>query len=294
MKQTLLLAGACALAIPIARAQNFFVNNINTGTIQIFDAAGGSHGSFPSIIDLPNGLAFDSHGDLYVSGTYGGFGGTPGVQKLSSTGANLGVFANTGLLFPQQMIFDSGGNLYVGSAHAVRRFGPAGTDLGDFATIENATGLAFDSTGNLYVASVTGTAIEKFSPAGVDLGAFVNGGVLSGAAGLAFDPGGNLLVANSTADNVLKYDSTGVFVTSFASGGDRPYGLSFDTQGNLLVANFTDDKITVFNSSLSLINTITTGSDPSFIAVQVPEPEMLAEGVATGLMAFALARRRKR
>jgi uncharacterized protein (TIGR03382 family) len=83
--------------------------------------------------------------NLYVSNPSGNT-----IEKFSSTGTYLGVFANTGFSGP--------------------------------------VGPAFDSTGNLYTASNGDNTIAKFSPTGTGLSPFANSG-LSGPSFLAFDIG---------------------------------------------------------------------------------------------------------
>ncbi len=97
----------------------------------------------------PFGLAFDSHGDLYVSNTNGN-GNT--IAEFGPTGGYLGTFANTGLNSVNGGIaFDTVGNLYVlthsGSQGAIQEYSPTGAYLGTFATTGstgvNASWLAF-------------------------------------------------------------------------------------------------------------------------------------------------------
>jgi DNA-binding beta-propeller fold protein YncE len=84
-----------------------------------------------------SGIAFDSPGNPYVANFYNNT-----IEKYSSTGADLGVFANMGLNEPIGLAFDSSGNLYV-------------TNYGDNTIVEfansigglSSTGTVFASTG---------------------------------------------------------------------------------------------------------------------------------------------------
>ena len=77
----------------------------------------------------PQGLAFDSSGNLYAANKY-----IYRIEKFSPTGVDLGVFANTGNS-TYGIAFDSSGNLYTANdTHSVEKFGPTGTDLGVFAS----------------------------------------------------------------------------------------------------------------------------------------------------------------
>ncbi len=122
---------------------------------------------------------------LYVSNYSGN-----SIEKYSSTGTDLGVFANTALNGPSGLAFDQSGNLYAANlaGNSIEKFSSTGTDLGIFANtgLNVPFGLAFDSTGNLYAANSGSSTIEKFSPTGTDLGIFANTG-LSEPLFLAFD-----------------------------------------------------------------------------------------------------------
>lgn len=75
----------------------------------------------------PQGLAFDSAGNLYVA-----YGGTSTIERFSPDGADLGIFASSGLLGPAGLAFDSVGNLYVANFGSldntgyIERFTPDG------------------------------------------------------------------------------------------------------------------------------------------------------------------------
>ena len=62
-------------------------------------------------------------------------GGNNTIEKFSSTGTYLGVFASSGLNGPLGLAFDSAGNLYAANANArtIEKFSSTGTDLGAFA-----------------------------------------------------------------------------------------------------------------------------------------------------------------
>jgi streptogramin lyase len=179
---------------------------------------------------------------LFVTNSATDTGDTPNVTKFDA-GGNPTVFATTGIGIPSGLAFDSAGNLYVANetGNAIRKFSPAGVDLGNFATtgLNGPEGLAFDSAGNLYVANAGSNTVRRFSPAGVDLGDFATTG-LNFPSGLAFDSAGNLYVtnANNTVNTVRKFSPSGVDLGNFATTGlNGPEGLAFDSAGNLYVAN---------------------------------------------------------
>ncbi len=162
----LLLAG-----LPAASRADILYVTLNNNTIdKITSAAAGS--VFASTgLSAPNGLAFDSAGNLYAANQTSNT-----IRKFSPGGTDLGVFASTGLSGPTGLAFDSAGNLYAANSgtNTIEKYTPGGTDLGGFVGIflSGPFGLAFDSAGNLYAASTT--TVEKFSPNGNDLGVFFN------------------------------------------------------------------------------------------------------------------------
>ena len=115
------------------------------------------------------------------------------IEKFSSSGADLGVFASTGMNAPIGLAFDNSGNLYVANVgdNTIEKFSSSGADLGVFAStgLNCPQALAFDSHGNLYVANFDNT-IKKFSSSGADLGVFTSAN-LNGPVALAFDNSGN-------------------------------------------------------------------------------------------------------
>jgi DNA-binding beta-propeller fold protein YncE len=104
-------------------------------------------------------------------------------------------------------------------ASTIRRFSPAGLDLGTFAAtgLNAPVGLAFDAAGNLYVANFHSDTIRRFSPMGQDPGNFATGLFTPG--GLAFDTAGNLYVANQGSNTIRRFSPAGVDLGVFASSG---------------------------------------------------------------------------
>ncbi len=238
-------------------------NNDGSGYIEEFNSSGVGT-TFASGLNAPQGLAFNTAGNLYLAfttstNTY--------IEEFSSSGVGT-TFAsssnrNGSLSAPIGLAFDQNGNLYVANQgnSTIEEFNTNGVGT-VFAAMPSPTGLAFDTNRNLYVANVgpgnvvtasSGT-IEEFT---------LSGGVLS---------------SNGTV---------------FASGLDNPQSLAFDTNGNLYVSNYGNNTIEEFNTN-GVGTVFASGLDePTGLAIQpVPEPSTWAL-LAVGLIAvLPLSRRR--
>ena len=131
----------------------------------------------PLALSIPNDLAFDWAGNLFVSAGDGV--SNPGtVYKFTPAGVRT-TFAS-GLFYPFALAFDSRGNLFVadgGFAYdlifgaAVYKFTPSGqrstvaSENDEVPVVPD--GLAIDSADNLFVADWVSGNILKFTPSGV-------------------------------------------------------------------------------------------------------------------------------
>ncbi|WP_167882901.1 hypothetical protein [Leptospira levettii] len=210
----------------------------------------------------PNGIAFDSAGNMYVADT-----GNHCIRKITSAGV-VTVFAGsdtgvsgltnatgTAARFnePFGIVVDSAGNVYVGDSinMLIRKITSAGVvttlaggnggvgavdGTGAGAKFDQPKGLAIDSADNIYVADSQNDAIRKVTSAGVvttlagsstGLSGYVNA---SGTAarftqpiGITLDSSGNLYVSDSTNSAIRKVTGAGV-VTSIAGAITRISG----------------------------------------------------------------------
>src|SRR5439155_2371482 len=241
----------------------------STNTIEKFDLATGTDlGVFANTgLNEPEGMAFDSSGNLYVTNFAGN-----SIEKFSPTGIDLGVFANTGLDGPFAVAFDSSGNLYVANAHTggnqftpgyIEKFSSTGTDLGVFAnTGDDPQYLAFDSMGTLYVINGNYTNyVSKIAPDGSS-SIFAN---YISASGLSFDSAGNVYVSRFFSHDIVKFSSTGTFLGGFAGGFGGPTGQVFDGQGNMYVADTVDNRISKITPAGTVYFFANTNSSTSYL-----------------------------
>jgi sugar lactone lactonase YvrE len=237
----------------------------------------------------PEGLAFDTLGNLFVAGNAGVSKITPGGVVSDFATLPAGGYG---------MAIDTGNNLYVAavSGHGISKITPGGT-VSSFATLDGSfdpTGLTFDTLGNLYAAA--GNTIREITSGGaVSTYATLAGHV--NTYGLAFDSAGYLYVSDITSTTLLKIPPGGGsfsdFATTLSSG---PKGLIFDSSGILYAAQPNEDKISTIASD-GTASTFGLGlNGPRYLAVQpanVSEPSSIVM-LGLGLIAArAFFRRRK-
>ncbi|MBX9579252.1 MAG: NHL repeat-containing protein [Gemmataceae bacterium] len=184
------------------------------------------------------------------------------TSTISRVDAGGGVtpFASAGLDFALGVTVDAAGNVYATSDgnNQIRRYSPAGADLGVFATLPgSAGGLVFGPDGNLYVAGWYGNLgeVRSVSPAGADLGVFAFrslpfnefGGGLAVHTGLAFGPDGNLFATDSFFGKLYKYSPAGADLGAYSrnEAGNPPgvpgigsaFGVAIGPDGNVYVSD---------------------------------------------------------
>ena len=249
-----------ALAAPLPAVDMLYVTLIDN-TIVSYDTSSGNAATIAASVatfastnlNSPNGLAFDSSGNLYAAN----FGNNT-ISKFNSSGAYVssGSIPSTNLAGPYGLAFDSSGNLYAANASnsTISKFDSSGVYQSNITSnLNSPIGLAIDSSGNLYAANY-GNTISKFNSSGAYVSSI--SGNLDGPYSLASDSSGNLYAANYANSTISKFDSSGSFLTSWSTGFAKPSFLAFKP-------------------------------------VSVPEPSTYAlAAIATGVMAY-LARRRK-
>jgi sugar lactone lactonase YvrE len=247
----LLLGGAAA------QADFLFVAEGGGNITKI--APDGTCTNFATGLSYPQGVAFDSSGNLYAANY-----NNDTITKFTTNGTPT-LFASSGLSGAQSLAFDRSDNLYAANfrSDTITKFDHNGTPS-IFTNVDvHCTGLAFDSDGNLYAANYSDNTITKFAPDGTPT-LFANSG-LSGPHGLAFDNSGNLYAANYSGGTITKFTTNGI-PSLFASGLNGPIGLAFDSNGNLYAANFHGGTIEKFDSAGNDLGVFASVSSPDFIA----------------------------
>jgi len=209
------------------------------------------------------GVAFDSAKNLYVSNTVAGSVAVfnPPYSSTSAPVFTIAGAAST-LVHPEQIGFDSSGNLWVADQiSTVLEFTPPfGAASAPALTVSNsvnsAQGVAFDASRNLYVADGN-AALEVFAPPYASA-------PVKNTTGLQFPSAvvtdaANAYVADFSAKGVVVFSLpvTAVAAPAFTitSGlGNGPQGLTFDGSGNLYVSTNAGE-IVIFVPPFSVTST---------------------------------------
>jgi len=290
MKPRIVLIASLLLCAVHASADEIFLSSLydadyNSAAINRFDSAGNKSLFSREGLRAPNGLIFDSLGNLLVADF-----AQNTIWRFDPEG-NKSAFANTGLDQPIAVALDHVGNAYVANfgnnSGYIAKIDPVG-QTSIFATgLYQPAGIACDASGNVYVSTwfnnLSSAGILKYDPSGVRT--TFNSGLLP--RGLSFYEGD--LVA-TYGHEVWRYGPRGAG-RQIAAGLINAVGSAYDSQGNLFVSDqgvTSDGTImkydqngqgSVFASDLSLI---------SYIAIRtVPEPSVLA---MLGLCAIACSK----
>ena len=235
------------------------IHDVGGATSDITTFSAGAASTFASGLNAPNGLAFDSSGNLYVANS-----GDGTVSKVDAEG-EVSTFAS-GFTDPVGLAFDTAGDLYVSygeNAGAIGQVTPSGvvSVFADYNTgLYYPDGLAFDSSGNLYAANWGWGTVTRLTPTGAATTLPYDFGGIDNATGLAFDGSGNLYVSNSYNGTVSKV-STGGVVTVFAAGFSFPAALAFDSSGNLYVVNAGNDTVSMVTPDGVMSTFVSSGLD---------------------------------
>ena len=293
-----LVAAFCLLTTVGLQAQTVFVSDYTTGLITALPLAGGSS-TFATAPGgaQPEGMAFDSAGNLYVA-----YAGTNTIQKFTPGGVGS-LFGTTIVSGPTGLAFDSAGNLYVSMSNngTIEKFGPGGGTSTVFATgFGPVLGLAIDGANNVYGASYQASGfIYQVGPGGGIPTAIASS--LNYPNSLAFDGAGNLYATIGGTVGIQKYAAgtwtPSAFFTPIPSSSG-PTGIVYDPGSATffvsMISTGTIERYALNGADLGLFASGFTSASSIAISA-VPEPSTFAAlfvGVsALGFLAWSKRRK---
>jgi DNA-binding beta-propeller fold protein YncE len=281
-----------------------------SGSVSSFRAgAEGDAHPFSTIsakINAPQGLTFDSSGDLWVTSSNANTVLEYAKSQLAKATPVPGVVLSSDKLGslngPGSLVFDPSGDLWVANTsvstvveYAKNQLAESGSPT-PVATISNDSfnapyGVAIDPSGDLWVsdnAQPGSPAVFEYAKSQLTKAAPTPKRTLSlplnpigddTRSGLAFDSGGDLWVVNSSANSLVEFSrneltkassTPSVTIFSKAISLNSPDDLAFDPSGDMWVANTGGNTVVEYSKS----QLTRSGS---------PKPVRTISGPATGL-----------
>jgi sugar lactone lactonase YvrE len=291
---------ATVLASSSIAQGNLYVSSEGTNSVKEYNGttgayirdfvAAGDHG-----LGSPQGLTFDSSGNLYVSSL-----GSGQVLQYDPNGNFTRVFAS-GFTYPADITWRNG-LLYVSDAGAnrsLKRYNASGTLVDTFVTnVNDPDGQSWDAAGNLYLSIFSDHRVAKYSPTGTFLGnaVTVGQGGLNGPLDSLFLANGDYLVNSFGTGTVKRYNlQTGTYLGDFINVGGNTQGIQIGNDGRIYAGDYQNGMIKRFDQNTgALLNTFTVGGGlvrpNNFAFSPVPEPSSV---VAIAGLLFCLVRRKR-
>ena len=209
----------------------------------------------------PQGVTFDSQGNLYVTDPAKG-----NVVKVTATGTvsvtSLGApYSKTAA--PEYVATDTGGDVYVTDTVNNRLIQVNTGIVQNNTTYWNLpTGIAVDNAGDIFVTNAGNNTVVEIpggfqgAPQPVSTSGLTT--PLNKPAGIAVDLQGNLYIADTGNARVVELQNGGSGTEQALpiSGLTQPEGVAVDAGGNLYVTDATNNNVVVFNVSSSTQTTV--------------------------------------
>lgn len=268
-------------AVYVDPSGNIYISDTQNNRIRLVSAATGhistiaGNGTFgysgdggvatSSELAFPQGFAFDSSGNLFISDVSNDV-----VRTLSASTGDISTFA--------------------GGTHGFSGDGGLATS----SEINGPTGVAVDSSGNLYISDTNNARIRKVNALTGDISTFAGNGTanyggdsgaatnaeLNGPEGMAVDSSGNLYIADNANCRIRKVAASNGHISTVAGNGTcnysgdgglatsaelkYPYDVVVDNSGNLFITDGNNCRIREVAASSGHISTVAGNGTCSF------------------------------
>jgi uncharacterized protein (TIGR03437 family) len=186
------------------------------------------------------GMAFDSAANLYVTHWYGTGDSGNDVATFDRYGTAARPFGSGYNCNPSSIVFDNGGNAYVGQADCstqILKFDASGNPLAQYSVAVENRGtydIVLDNNQCTMYYTSEGPDVKRFNVCTNTQMPNFNSAPLpdtvDGAYGLALLPGGGMLIADFSV--IARLDASGNFVRTYnAPGGGCWLGMALDSDG---------------------------------------------------------------
>ncbi len=195
---------------------------------------------------VPNGVAVDAAGDIFIADGGSGYDGEIVEVPASGTPTTVG----SGLDYPQGLAVDGAGDLFIADNNLNEVVEvPAGCTTSVCQKVLPTTpqctsggasgfcaqlGVAVDGIGDVYIASFNGEVVELPANGGAQTVVYNPSG--SHPIGLAVDAAGDLFVADFGLNQVVAITPSGA-QTTVGTGWDLPEAVAVDAAGDVFVAD---------------------------------------------------------
>ena len=244
---------AVGLVATCAWGQQYTISTFAGNATAGFTGDGGAAAS--AELSSPNGMAFDSSGNLYIADALNNR-----IRKIS--GGNISTVAGNGtlgfagdkaaatsaeLFAPSGVTLDSAGNLYIADTgnHVIRMVSTGGTittiagnNTGGYAgdggaavnaNLEFPASVAVDSSGNIFIADAGNDVIREVTGGNISsiIGQGYAGVVLRDPEAILLDGQGNLYICDSDGLRILKFALASKTLTVVAGSGNIGFAGDF-------------------------------------------------------------------